>query len=229
MPLEKSSLILVDYTARVKDTGEIIDTTREEDAKKGNIHDPNRVYEPKLIAVGDGWILKGVDESLLNGNVGDNLTIEIPPSKAFGNWDQSKVKMIPLRKLGDKANEISVGDTIEVDNKVGIVRFIGSGRIQVDFNHKLAGKTLEYSLHILKELKSDEEKIKALIRRRIPIAEDKLKFENREGLLDIEIPSEYILKEGLQVIKRALANDVFRYVSSINKIRFIESYEKEIK
>ncbi|RMF30221.1 MAG: peptidylprolyl isomerase [Candidatus Nitrosothermus koennekii] len=229
MPLEKGSLILVNYTARVKDTGEVIETTIEEDAKKGNIYDPNRVYEPRLLAVGEGWILKGVDEALLNANVGDNLTIEVPPSKAFGNWDQKKVKMIPLRRLGDKAEEVKVGDAIEMDNKIGIVRFIGSGRVQIDFNHKLAGKTLEYSLQILKKLEDDEEKIKALIRRRLPIEEDKLKFVREDDKLDIEIPNEYLLQEGLQIIKRAIANDILRYVGSINKIRFIESYEREVK
>jgi peptidylprolyl isomerase len=229
MPLEKGSLILVNYTARVKDTGEIIETTIEEEAKKGNIYDPNRVYEPRLLAVGEGWILKGVDEALLNANVGDNLTIEVPPSKAFGNWDQKKVKMIPLRRLGDKAEEVKVGDAIEMDNKIGIVRFIGSGRVQIDFNHKLAGKTLEYSLQILKKLEDDEEKIKALIRRRLPVEEDKLKFVREDDKLDIEIPSEYLLQEGLQIIKRAIANDILRYIKSVNKIRFIESYEREVK
>ena len=39
MTFDKGSLILVDYTARVKDTEEIFDTTIEEDAKKHSIHD----------------------------------------------------------------------------------------------------------------------------------------------------------------------------------------------
>lgn len=229
MPLDKGSLILVNYTAKVKDTGEVIETTIDEEAKKGNIYDPNRVYEPRLLSVGEGWILKGVDEALLNANVGDNLTIEVPPSKAFGDWDQKKVRMIPLRRLGDKADEVKVGDAIEIDNKVGIVRFIGSGRVQIDFNHKLAGKTLEYSLEILKKLESDEEKITALIKRRLPISKEKLKFDVKDDRLEIEIPNEYLLQEGLQIIKRAVANDILRYVQNINKIRFIESYEREVK
>ncbi|MEM2856735.1 MAG: FKBP-type peptidyl-prolyl cis-trans isomerase [Candidatus Nitrosocaldaceae archaeon] len=226
MPLEKGSLILVDYTTRIKDNGEMIESTIEEEAKKGNIHDPNKVYEPKVLAVGEGWILKGVDEVLLNANVGDNLTIEVPPAKAFGEWDQSKVKMIPLRRLGDKADDVKIGDAIEMDNKIGIIRFIGSGRVQIDFNHKLAGKTLEYKLNILKRLESDDEKIKSLIRRRIPIAEDKLKFKIDDSL-DIEIPNDIALQEGLQIIKRGIANDILRYIPNIKKVRFIESYEKE--
>lgn len=65
MTLENGSLILADYTAKVKDTGQIIETTRKEDAEKAGNADPTRTYEPRLIAVGDGWVLKGLDEALL--------------------------------------------------------------------------------------------------------------------------------------------------------------------
>ena len=58
--------------------------------------------------------------------------------------------MIPQRKLGDKADEVGVGDEIEIDNRRAIVRYVGSGRIQVDFNHRFAGKTLIYDANILK-------------------------------------------------------------------------------
>jgi FKBP-type peptidyl-prolyl cis-trans isomerase 2 len=45
MTLEKGSLVLVDYTARVKDTNEVFETTREEEAKKTELYDPMRKYE----------------------------------------------------------------------------------------------------------------------------------------------------------------------------------------
>ena len=44
----KGSLILVDYTAEVKDSEEVFDTTLEEDAKKYSIHEQNVKYQPKL-------------------------------------------------------------------------------------------------------------------------------------------------------------------------------------
>ena len=88
--------------------------------------------------------------------------------------------MIPLRKLGDKADEARVGDTIELDERVGIVRFIGSGRVQVDFNHRFAGRTLIYDLEITKKLDDDNEKVLSIIKRRLPIDDQKIKF-NIEG------------------------------------------------
>ena len=52
MTFDKSSLILVDYTAKVKDTEEVFDTTIEEEAKKHSIHESNVKYQPKLVSVG---------------------------------------------------------------------------------------------------------------------------------------------------------------------------------
>ncbi len=229
MALDKGSLVLVNYTAKIKDTDEAFDTTIEEDAKKFNIHDPTRTYEPRLISVGDGWVLKGLDEALTNANVGENMNVEVPPDKGFGARDPEKVRMIPLRKLGEKAEEVKVGDAIEIDDKVGIIRFIGSGRVQIDYNHRLAGKTITYALQVLKRLEQDNERITALIKRRIPIDESKLKITLNEGNLDIELPSENYMQEGLQVIKRAIVNDVFKYVTSVKKIKFIETYEPQAR
>src|SRR5215210_6750554 len=115
MPLERGSLILVDYTARIKDTNDVFDTTREEEAKKTSLYDPTHKYEPRIVSIGESWVLKGLDEALSNANVGDKLNIEVPPEKGFGKRDDTKIRMIPQRKLGDKADEVGVGDEIEND------------------------------------------------------------------------------------------------------------------
>jgi len=43
--------------------------------------------------------------------------------------------------------------------------------------------------------------------------------------LTIEFPEETFLTEGLQVIKRGIASDIFKYVGGINSVRFIENYK----
>ncbi len=225
MPFEKGSLVLVDYTAKVKDTNEVFETTREEEAKKTDLYDPTRKYEPRLVSVGEAWVLKGLDEALAKANVGDKLNIEVTPDKGFGDRDPNKVRMIPQRKLGDKADEVQVGDVVELDDRTGIIRYIGSGRLQVDFNHRLAGKTLVYDVNVTKKLDSDNDKISALIRRRIPIEDDKVKFNLAGENLEVNLPEDTYLAEGLQIIKRAVANDVFKFVPAVKNIGFVEKYE----
>lgn len=216
---------MVDYTARVKDTNEVFETTREEEAKKtAELYDPTRKYEPRLVSVGESWVLKGLDEALSKANVGDKLNVEVTPDKGFGERDPNKVRMIPQRKLGDKADEVGVGDVIEVDDRTGIVRYVGSGRIQVDFNHRFAGKTLLYDVNVTKKLETDNEKITALLKRRTGLEESKVKINLAAPNLEIELPEEAYLAEGLQIIKRAVANDIFKFVPSVKNIRFVESY-----
>ena len=224
MTLEKGSLILLDYTAKIKDTNEIFETTRENDVKNSEGFDPSRKYEPRLLGVGEGWVLKGLDDALLNANMDEPLNIEIPPEKAFGERDPSKVRMIPLRKLGEKANEVGVGDVIELDDRMGIVRFIGSGRVQVDFNHKYAGRTLIYDANIIKKIESDDEKITNLIRRRLPIDFADIHYETKDSELEISLPEKIFLLDGLQIIKRGIVGDISKFVPAFQNIIFIEKY-----
>ena len=227
MTLEKGSLILIDYTAKVKDTNLTFETTREEEAKKSELYDPARRYEPRLISVGEGWVLKGLDEALTNASMGDKLNIEITPDKGFGDRDPNKVRMIPLRKLGEKADEVRIGDIIELGERTGIVKLIGSGRVQVDFNHRLAGRTLIYDVEVTKKLKDDNEKVLSLIKRRLPIDDQKIKFSIEAASVQIDLPEETFIVDGLQIIKRAISNDIFKFVPGINNVRFIETYTSQ--
>ena len=226
MALENGALILADYTAKIKDTGQIIDTTRKDDAEKAGNADPTRTYEPRLIAVGEGWVLKGLDEALQKAEPNQTIDVELTPEKAFGIRDPNKVSRIPIRKFGEKAAELEIGGEVEVDNRVGIVRSLESGRAIVDFNHKYAGKTLEYNVAIKEKLDSRNSQIEALIHRRLPVEKEKIKFESvGEDEVKISIPSDYFLVEGLQIIKRGISTDLFKFIKPLARVDFVEEYE----
>lgn len=224
MTLENGSLIFANYTAKVKDTGEAIETTIEDDAKKLNIYDSTHRYEPRLIAVGEGWMIAGLDAEIKKLDVGEKKEIELSPEKAFGPRDPSKLRMIPLRKFGEKAGELAVGDSVEVDNRVGVVRFIGSGRAQVDFNHRLAGKSIVYDFQVTKSVETEEEKVRALIDRRFAGEGAKVTFALETEGLHVTIPEELFLLEGLQIIKRGISTDVFKFVPAVRNVTFVEEY-----
>ena len=224
MTLEKGSLVLIEYTAKVKDTNEIFETTLNEEAKNLASYDPSGKYEPRLVSIGEGWVIKGLDEVLSNSNPGDKIDIDIPPEKGFGLRDPSKIRMIPQRKLGEKADELRAGDVVDIDDRKAIVRFIGSGRVQIDFNHRFAGKTLNYNVYILKMLTDDREKIISLMKRRLPINSDEVKIVIDEDSLFITLPDDQTLIDGIQIIKKAIANDIFKYLPTIKNLQIIEEY-----
>jgi len=227
MTLEKGTLIFANYTARVKDTGEGIETTLEGEAKKLKIHDATRKYEPRLVAVGEGWLISGLDDEVMKLDVGQRKEIELAPEKAFGVRDPTQTRMVPLRKFGEKAHEIEIGDSVDIDNRMGIVRFIGSGRAQVDFNHRLAGKSIVYDFEVVKKVETDDDKVRALVDRRFGGEGGKVGIMLNDKGIELSIPEELFLLDGLQIIKRGISNDVFKFVATVAELTFVEKFVNE--
>ncbi|MFM7796722.1 MAG: FKBP-type peptidyl-prolyl cis-trans isomerase [Candidatus Nitrosotenuis sp.] len=227
MGFVKGSLILIDYTAKVKDSDEVVETTIVDEAKKYNLFQDNIKYQPKLVSVGESWVLKGLDDALASAKTGDKLKVDVTPDKGFGERDSGKVRMIPLRKLGEDADKVGVGDTIEVDQKTGVVRFVGSGRVQVDFNHRLAGKTVVYDVNVLKALETNEDKVNGILKRHLPVEDSKISSKLTDNSLDVTIPEEIFGAETLRVIKHFIQMDIFKFIPTLEKINFIETYNNK--
>jgi len=230
MPLEKGDFILINYTAKVKETNEVFDTTIEETAKKERLHKEGEIYEPNLVVIGEGWVLKALDESLTTMKLGKATSVEIPPEKAFGPREPEKIKRVPLKHLTAKGTTPAIGMRVDYNGKMATVRSIGAGRVLLDFNPPLAGKTLIYEVTVNKKLKTNEEKIAALIHRRIHAVEaEKIKFTIEEKTLTIDMPEEAFYIEGVQIAKRGIAMDVQRFLPRLTEIKFVESFRSEPK
>jgi FKBP-type peptidyl-prolyl cis-trans isomerase SlyD len=63
-----------------------------------------------------------------------------------------------------------------------------------------------------------------LTRRWIPLKEDKIKFEKKGPVLELILPEETFLLDGIQIVKGAVSNEIFKYVPSITSVKFIEEY-----
>ncbi len=226
MPLVKGDFILINYTAKVKETNEVFDTTLEETSKKEHLHKEGEVYEPKLVVIGEGWVLKALDESLTAMKIGKAQSVEIPPDKAFGPRDPEKIKRVPLKQLLAKdIRNPSIGMRIDYNGKMATIRSIGAGRVLLDFNPPLAGKTLVYNVSVEKKINSNEEKVAALIHRRIPVVEpEQFKLNLEEKILTIDMPEATFYVEGVQIAKRGIAMDLQRFLPQFTEIKFVESF-----
>lgn len=228
MSIEKGDFIIIDYVAKVKETGEIFDTTMEEVAKKERLYKEGEIYDSRLVVVGEGWMLKALEESLPNFKLKKASSTEIPPEKAFGPRDPEKVRLVPLRRLTTRGITPQPGMRIELAGKLATVRTIGSGRVQLDFNPPLAGKTLIYDVTVQKKLETKVEKITALIHRRIPAVEVggfNLKI-SKKGVA-INVPEEALYVEGLQLAKRGIAADIQKFFPEATTVKFVETFKKQ--
>jgi FKBP-type peptidyl-prolyl cis-trans isomerase 2 len=173
-------------------------------------------------------VLKTLDESLATMEINKAQSVEIPPEKGFGPRDPEKIKRVPLKQLLAKDINPAIGARIEYGGKNATIRSIGAGRVLLDFNPPLAGKTLVYDVTVQKKLETNEEKIAALIHRRIPVAEaDKFKLVLEEKILIVEMPEDTYYLEGIQVAKRGVAMDIQKFFSDINTVKFIEAFKRQ--
>jgi len=112
-------------------------------------------------------------------------------------------------------------------NKKGIIRFIGSGRVQIDYNHRFAGKTIVYDVDIKKSLDSDDDRVTEILKSRLPVENDKINFKKTGNTVEITIPEEIYRADGLAIIKHFTQMDLFKFVPSLGKVNFVESYENK--
>jgi len=229
LSVAKGDFILIDYVAKVKETNEVFDTSLADVAKEAKIYRENTFYEPMLVVVGEGWVLKGLDEQLEGLEAGMKVTLEIPPEKGFGPRDPSKIKLVPLRKFREKDITPYPGLEVEIDGKLAVVRSVGAGRVQVDFNLPLAGRTLIYEVEVKQKLETLEDKVKALLHRRMPsIPLEKVTLKpSGEGEFRIVLPEEALIVDALQPAKRGLTIDIFKLIPEVKTITFVETYKRK--
>ena len=226
MPFKDGDFLLVDYTLVVKETNELIVTTRAEDAKKYGKYREGETYGPKLVVLGEGLLLKSIEEEIKKMKEGEEKTFTLPPEKAFGKRDKRKIRIIPVRKLHRRGIVPRLNTIIELDGRKGIIKSIGGGRVVVDFNHPYAGKHIKCYVKVVKKIESLDDKVKALIQRRMPGIDVKnVKVEVANNEVKVSFPKEVLYTSQIHKVKLGLLTDIARYIPEIYTVTFIERFE----
>lgn len=143
------SIVLIDYAAGYLN-GTLFDTTFEGASKIAGIFNPNRIYQPMQLTVGQGKIVKGVEEALLGMKEGEAKTVTIPPEKAYGFYRKNSIKQISIETFGDDINNLREGTGFIMRTPQGevpvLIKKIGKENVTVDFNHPLAGQTVTFAI-----------------------------------------------------------------------------------
>ncbi len=214
--MEKGSFIKISYTGRVKD-GKVFDTTNEEIAKKENIYDEKRVYHPLPIVVGEKQVIEGLEEAITGMKINESKRVEIPPEKAYGKRDPNLVRLVPMRIFKKQGINPVPGIPITLDGKLARIQTVAGGRVMVDFNHELAGKTLIFDIKIVDEAKTIEDKVKFLIERSFNNSEN-FEIKISEKSLEVTIPEIAYKDRNILPRKMSLSTDIFRYLDTENLV-----------
>lgn len=163
MVLDKKDFIEIDFTGKVKG-GEVFDSTLEDDLKKiHEDHDHPIEAKPFIFCIGEGMFLKAIEDFLLGKpEARATYEIELKPEDAFGKRNQSLVQMIPLKIFTEHKLNPHPGEMLNFDGRIGKTLTVSGGRVMVDFNNPLAGKTVEYKIDMKRKITDINEKVKAL-------------------------------------------------------------------
>lgn len=144
----KGDTVQVDYIGKLEN-GTVFDTSIAAEAKKAGL--PLREkYDFLEFAVGAGQMIAGFDSAVLGMREGEEKTVNIPPAEAYGERTDKAVISIPVASIGN-ADGIAVGSMLYAQNgAAGKVVEITNGTAKVDFNHELAGKTLVFTIKMVK-------------------------------------------------------------------------------
>lgn len=227
-PVSKDDFILVELTGRAEETGEVFETTNEETARAAGLPIEGKTFAPRVIVVGDGWVLKGLDNGFVGLKVGEEGKVEVTAADAFGERDMNKIQTVPYRVLRSKGVNPTLGAQVDYEGRSAVVRSVGAGRVQLDFNPPLAGRKLLYDVKVLKRFETDDEKIRALIQRRI-IAFDTSKFGIKimKKRVNLTVPEEVVYGENIQFVKRGISLDVLKFFPKLEDVIFIEEFKRE--
>ncbi|MFX0082306.1 MAG: helix-hairpin-helix domain-containing protein [Candidatus Hodarchaeota archaeon] len=238
--VEEGDFVLVKITGRTQ-KGTIFRVSSEEDAKKAGIYDENKakqgMYTPEFVIVGkSGFLNEGLTETIKEMNFFEKKSVRIPPTKAYGKRDPQKIERIGIakfRRLNEGKNpEIGQEFVKQSQGQVqrGTVTNVVQGRVIVDYNHPLAGQSVDYNLEIIDKIEDFNEKVEYfMINKGIPtesISDFQVNYIPKNKTLEITIPKMFLF-QNLTYVKFGLAMDLQTHMADeIDDVKFIEVYEK---
>ncbi len=220
----KGDIVRIDFDGWVEDSNELFDTTSADTARDAGLYNEKVQYVPIPVLIGGGRVFPGLDEALENVEVGKEYDVVIPPEKAAGPRDPKLVEMIALREFLRQEVEPRVGMEINIKNRVGTVTAVTAGRVRVDFNRRLAGKSLKYHFKVLSKAEGDEEKVKAVLEMDYGTA-DNFNVRVKDKSICIVLPDVCKYDQKWILAKYRVVADL-REALKADKVRFVEEYVK---
>jgi FKBP-type peptidyl-prolyl cis-trans isomerase SlyD len=152
MKIDKHTVASVTYTLEVD--GELVEKTDQSN--------------PLSFLVGVGMMIPGFEQQLLGKQAGDTYNITVPPQDGYGDTDPQAIVDLPkdVFKIDGELQEdmLVEGNIIPMQDQngnplQGVILEVGESTVKLDFNHMLAGKTLQFSGEVLEVRPATQEEI----------------------------------------------------------------------
>ena len=142
MIVEQNKMVSVDYTLTVD----------------GQIADQSRPGQPLEFIFGTGMLLPKFEEAILGKEVGEKVAFTLEPKDGYGELVAEAIVDLPKEIFmvdGKLAEDILfVGSQVPMadaqgNRMMGIIKEVGETTVMMDFNHPMAGKTLNFEVEVV--------------------------------------------------------------------------------
>ncbi len=145
MAIETNQIVSIEY--EVRDGDKVVDS--------------NVGGEPLVFMFGKGQIITGLENGIVNMNIGDKGDILVKAEDAYGDYNDEATQEVPADQFA--GIDLAIGMTLYGQGEDGgtvqvTVKEIGADTIVIDFNHPLAGKELMFSVVVnnIREASAEE-------------------------------------------------------------------------
>jgi len=139
----ENTVASVHYTGTLPESGEVFDSSEGRD--------------PLTFLVGHKQMIPGFEEEMMGASVGERREFTLEPERAYGHRMEEAVQQIEKEQFGDI--EPQVGMMLMSDIGPFTVTAVDDALVTVDFNHKLAGETLHFSVEVVEVRPATEEEV----------------------------------------------------------------------
>jgi FKBP-type peptidyl-prolyl cis-trans isomerase 2 len=120
----------------------------------GSIFDSSEGREPLEFRVGDGMVIFGFDNGVLEMKIGDKKVVDIPFMEGYGPLNDQMIIEFPLDQFPPDLGEPTIGMMLHLSDPEGnqlpvTITEIKEGTFVLDGNHPLAGKDLTFDIELV--------------------------------------------------------------------------------
>lgn len=121
----------------------------------------SREGEPLAVLIGHGGIIPGLEAAMLGHVAGDRFEVTVEPEQAYGERRDGLVQRVPKKHF--RQARLVPGQQVVLDTSMGpravTVVKVGATVVDVDLNHPMAGKTLQFDIEVVDVREADAAEI----------------------------------------------------------------------
>jgi peptidylprolyl isomerase len=119
----------------------------------GTSFDSSEGKAPLEFTVGQGMVIKGFDDALIDMKIGEKKTVHIPVDHAYGHRNDEMMMEFPKSDFPEDMNP-EVGLEIHMSDNMGnvfpvVITEVLESSVILDANHALAGKDLVFDIELV--------------------------------------------------------------------------------